>query len=196
MRAEEQAREQAAPKIFIDRRRYRTPAKVFITLTSIASVLAIIVVVHSYIRLLNPAPLPYEYALLSTDADPPIVCPGQDLIYTAVIHVTRAPVVINLYRTIYSRDLDQTFVFGGSPIVAIHDHAHTITRTFGMTVPNLPPGNYTLFEAAQDYSTRATVFGMPFVVPGGCTPRPDLPLELQRPSLAPQGDLPAIIAPQ
>lgn len=172
--------------MIVDRRQYRTPARIFITLTSIASILAIIVTVHSYIRLLRPSALPYEYHLTDQAPMPPVLCPGQELTYTPVIKITRAPLVINLYRTIYSRDLDQTYVFGGDPVVAIHDHIHTITRTYGLTVPNLPAGNYEMFEAAQDNSTRATVFAVPFVIPGGCVPRPDIGLNLQRPSIRPK----------
>lgn len=191
IKEEQDKRDAVAPKVYIDRRQYRTPARIFLSLTSIASVLAIVVVVHSYIRLLRPPPLPYEYRLVDQAPDPPVLCPGQELTYTPVINITRAPLVINLYRTIYSRDLDQTYVFGGDPVVAIHDHVHAITRTYGLTVPNLPAGKYELFEAAQDYSTRATVFAVPFVVPGGCTPRPDLGLDLQRPSIRSKDQPPA-----
>lgn len=147
--------------------------------------MAIIIIVQSYFRLLNPPPLPYAYRLADVAPDPPLLCPGDELVYTPVIDITRAPLIINLYRTIYSRDLDQTFVFGGEPVVAIHDHIHSITRTYGLTVPDLPPGAYEMFEGAQDNSTRAAVFSVPFVITDGCPPRPELGLDLQRPSIRP-----------
>jgi hypothetical protein len=141
------------------------------------------VVLHAYYRLIFPPPLPYQYTLIGKAPESPVLCPGAELIYTRRVEITRAPVTINLYRTIYSLDYDQTFIFGGAPIVAIHDTEHTITRTFGMVVPNLPKGSYQLRESAQDFSTRSAVISVPFTVPAGCRDRPDLPPQLERPNI-------------
>lgn len=154
------------------------------TIIILASLLCIIVISHAYLRyVIFPPTLPYEYTVIDKAPDPPVLCPGAELIYTAKIMITRVPLVINLYRTIYSLDFDQTYVFGGDPVVAIHDHVHTIVRTYALVVPNLPPGKYELKEAAQDNSTRATVFTVPFSVPAGCPDRSDLPLQLQQPTI-------------
>lgn len=153
----------------------------FITLVSLASILCIVVITHTYIRFLFPPALPYAYTTPSRAGPPPTLCPGATLSYPATIQVTRAPVVIHLYRTIYSLDSDQTAVFGSDSVIVIHERNHQVTRIFEVVIPQLPPGNYALVEGAQDNSTRPSTFSIPFGIPQGCTPRPDLVPQLQRP---------------
>jgi hypothetical protein len=104
------------------------------------------------------------------------VCPGDVLQWPVEFTIQRAPVMVISVRSIWDVDDNQTatlrqgeFISGALQFTN-YTETTQVSRTAEMVVPTLPPGEYQVRSAAQEFNSQAAAYAVPFRVEDGCPP--------------------------
>lgn len=149
----------------------------------------IIVIVTPFVLILLVA----FYALLSTFTKPlrieapfvfsapsytPInatVCPGDTLEWPVAFDVRRAPVMVISVRSIWDVENNQTLTLppgsafnAGSLNFTNYTETTHVSRTAQVVVPDIPPGQYQIRSAVQEFNSQAAAYSVSFAVKEGC----------------------------
>lgn len=149
----------------------------------------IIVIVTPFVLILLVA----FYALLSTFTKPlrieapfvfsapsyapktALVCPGDTLEWPVAFTVQRAPVMVISVRSIWDVQKNQTVTLppgatfnAGSLNFTNYTETTHVSRTAQVVVPDLPPGQYQIRSAVQEFNSQAAAYSVPFQVKQGC----------------------------
>ena len=134
-------------------------------------VVAALAVVVSILIWVNPPALRY-----SSDRYIPAhatVCPGDRLEYAVALEVRRAPLTALLVRVWWSIDRDEPMMLAPDQRSIWLKSLPMTTHNLSLTVPALPPGEYELREAREQFrDTTTPAYAVAFTIPEGCRWRP------------------------
>jgi hypothetical protein len=108
-----------------------------------------------------------------------VVCPGEVLSWPVQFTIQRAPVMVISVRSIWDVDDNQTAtlrpgeIIPGSLQFTNYTETTEVSRTAEMMIPTLPPGEYQVRSAAQEFNSQAAAYAVPFTVEDGCPPLPE-----------------------
>lgn len=100
------------------------------------------------------------------------LCPGDTMIFTPTLHVTLAPVIVEVSGTWWDENEPQhTAITGkkGDTSISIFRDNKDVTRAIKVPVPQLPPGDYSYLRATESSSgSRPGITSVLITIPPDC----------------------------